>query len=316
MRKKSLRKRYLTILKNAFDFSTAEQRGIVVLCVILFLLIGYYFFLSRYYAEKQGLILTESAAVDSFLSQQQHYADSIYASRHNAYTQGKSYAKNINNQRFTPFDFCPDTMKVKDWVRLGFTEKQASQIEKFQSKGGKFFRKEDFKKLYCVSEETYCVLEPYIYIPAQEKQDEKRENPNVAPKHTHKLELNEADSMDLLKIPWIGEKTAAQIIAYRAKLGGFIHIDQLKEIKSINQERFAKIEPYLYADAAKITKININEATISMLVKHPYIEYYLAKSIVMQREQTGKYASLAEMGNILFIYDELYQKIAPYLTVE
>jgi DNA uptake protein ComE-like DNA-binding protein len=52
------------------------------------------------------------------------------------------------------------------------------------------------------------------------------------------------------------------------------------------------------------------------LVKHPYIDYYLAKSIVTQRDKKGKYASLTEMKKALLIYDELYQKITPYLTVE
>jgi len=207
-------------------------------------------------------------------------------------------------------------MKITDWVRLGFSEKQASQIAKFQAKGGKFFKKEDFKKLYCVSDETYSILEPYIQISHSEKNYEKRENPNPTPKYTHKLELNEVDSIDLLKVPGIGEKVASQIVSYRTKLGGFIRIDQLKEVFLIDDERFIKIEPYLYVNPANITKINVNEASISMLVKHPYIDYYLAKSIVTQRDKKGKYASLAEMKKALSIYDELYQKIIPYLTVE
>jgi DNA uptake protein ComE-like DNA-binding protein len=53
-----------------------------------------------------------------------------------------------------------------------------------------------------------------------------------------------------------------------------------------------------------------------MLVNHPYIDYYLAKSIVNHRDKKGKYSSLAEMKKTLLIYDELYLKITPYLTVE
>ena len=313
--KKTLRKRYWVNLKNTFDFSKAEQRGITVLCAILLLLIGYYFFLSRYYTEKQGVILTNNPTIDSFLVLQRHYSDSMRAAYQRAYTQGYAYGKK-GKQVFNPFDFCPDTMKLKDWMRLGFSEKQASRITNYQSKGGKFFKKEDFQKMYCVSEETYSILEPYIHISAAEKKQEKWENPNSAVKYTNKLELNEVDSFDLVKVPGIGEKTASRIILYREKLGGFIRIDQLKEVFSIDEERFTKIEPYLYVNAANIMKINVNEATISDLVKHPYIDYYLAKSIVTQRDKKGKYASLAEMKKVLLIYDELYQKIVPYLTVE
>jgi len=320
MPKKSPLKRYLIILKNSFDFSRAEQRGIIVLCVILLLLIGCYLFFSMYNTDKQKDILAENPAIDSFLLRQQQYSDSVRTSYRKTYSQENAYEKKGNRQVFNPFHFCPDTMKVKDWMRMGFSEKQASQIEKYQSKGGKFYKKEDFKKLYCVSEGTYSILEPYIHILSPEKQEEKREekrgNPNLALRHTHKLELNEVDSFDLLKVPGIGAKIAAQIISYRTKLGGFVYLDQLKEVALINEERFVKIEPYFHVNEENIKKININEADISALVKHPYIDYYLAKSIVSQRNKSGKYTSLEEMKKNLFIYEELYQKIAPYLTVE
>jgi DNA uptake protein ComE-like DNA-binding protein len=312
MPKRPLRKRYITKLKNAFDFSKAEQRGIIVLCVILLLLFFFSFFLSRYRSGTLSFISTENAAIDSFLVQQQRYIDSINA----LYASGHFYEKNRKKQVFNPFDFCPDTMKINDWMRLGFSDKQASQIVNYQSKGGKFYQKEDLKKLYCVSEETYQLLEPHIYISSSKKEYEKRETPDLALKYMPRLELNEADSADLLLISGIGATTASVIISYRTKLGGFIHIDQLKEIKYIDDERFAKIEPHLYVNPANIKKINVNEADFVVLVKHPYIDNYLAKTIVNLRDKKGKYASLEEMKKALLIYDELYQKIVPYLTVE
>ena len=316
MRKKSPIKRFQIRLKDAFDFSMAEQRGIVVLCGILVLLMVFRFFLSRYSADKQEDVLTENAAIDSFLLRQQHYSDSVKASYRKIHSQGNGDEKKDNKQKIKPFHFCPDTMKQKDWMRLGFSQKQAAQIEKYQSKGGRFYKKEDLKKLYCVSDITYSLLKPYIHISPLEKNVEKQENPNINLKYAHKLELNEADSLDLLKVSGIGTKTAAQIISYRTKLGGFIHIDQLKEIPIINEERFAKIELYLHVNEKNIKKININEATISILVKHPYIDYYLAKSIVNQRDKSGKYLSVEEMKKSLLIPNELYQKISPYLMVE
>ena len=314
MAKKNRYTRFRYKVIDAFDFSKAEQRGIIVL-IILLLLLFFIRFAVVYFQKNPTFSEAENADIESFIKRQQDYSDSMRTAYQNRFAQENWYGKK-GKQIFTPFEFCPDTMKLNDWIRLGFSEKQASQITNYQSKGGRFFKKEDFQKMYCVSEETYCVLEPYIRISAAEKAYEKWENPNPAPKYTHKLELNEADSIDLLKVPWIGESVASQIITYRTKLGGFIHIDQLKEVFLIDDERFTKIEPYLYVNAASITKINVNEATISMLVSHPYIDYYLAKTIVNQRNKTGKYASLSEMKKVLFIYDELYQKITPYLTVE
>jgi DNA uptake protein ComE-like DNA-binding protein len=51
-------------------------------------------------------------------------------------------------------------------------------------------------------------------------------------------------------------------------------------------------------------------------MKHPYIEYYLAKSIVNYREQKGKYTNVEDIKKAVHFYDELYQKIEPYLSVE
>ena len=312
MRKKSPIKRYQISVKNAFDFSVAEQRGIVVLCIILLLLIGVYFCLSRHYKENQGYLLTENPAIDSFFVRQQHYSDSMRASWN---TYSPTYAKG-GKQVFTPFHFSPDTMKANDWKRLGFSEKQASQIANFQSKGGKFYKKEDLKKIYCVTAETYTILEPYIHTASSEKKYESPKEPVLTEKMTHRFELNAVDSADLLLIAGIGEKTASRIISYRKKLGGFIRLDQLKEVYSIDDERFSKIEPHLYVNAASIKKININEADFVTLVKHPYIDDYLAKSIVNQRNKSGKYTSLEDMKRKLLIPDELFQKIKPYLTAE
>ena len=313
MRKKSPIKRYRISLKNAFDFSVAEQRGIVVLCVILLLLIVFYICLSRRYKESQGYLLTENSTIDSFLLSQRHYSDSMHASW-NTYSRD-TYGKQ-GKQVFTPFHFCPDTMKASDWKRLGFSEKQASQIANYQSKGGKFYKKEDLGKMYCITAETYSILEPYIQIASSEKKNEKPKEPVLMERMTHRFELNAVDSADLLLITGIGEKTASRIISYRKKLGGFIHIDQLKEVYSIDDERFSKIEPHLYVNAAIIRKINVNEADFVTLVKHPYIDDYLAKAIVNQRNKSGKYASLEDMKRKLLIPDELFQKIKPYLTAE
>jgi len=314
MREKNKYTRFRYRITDAFDFSKAEQRGIILLVILLFLLF-FVRFAIVFFQKNTMYSETKNTDIEQFVKRQQEYSDSMRTAHQNKYAQENKYGKK-SKQVFTPFDFCPDTMNIKDWIRLGFSEKQASQIEKYQSKGGKFLKKEDFQKMYCVSEETYGILAPYIHISIVEKKKEKWENSNFTVKYTNKLELNEMDSIDLLKIPGIGEKIAAQIISYRTKLGGFIRIDQLKEVFLIDEERFAKIEPYLYVNAANITKINVNEATISMLVKHPYIDYYLAKSIVNQRDKKGKYTSLAEMKKTLLIYDELYQKITPYLTVE
>lgn len=316
MAKKTIFKRLKIKLFDAFDFSRSEQRGIMILVVILLCLIGFRVAIS--YVHTSGEVSQANPqAVEEFLSMQQHYHDSVLLARQNRsfYTGSpKEWKKYTSSRKLIPFAFDPNTMTFSDWKRMGFSEKEAQQIVNFQSKGGRFFQKTDLKKLYCVSDEDYQLLEPYIQIVSKEKTDRKWETAKTAP-HA-KLNLNMADSIQLQQIPGIGQKTASRIVNYRKKLGGFANIHQLKEVYAIDSNRFLQIEPYLFVDKANVKRLNINKLEIKELIKHPYIDYYFAKAIVVYRQNHGKYNSVEDVKKAVHFYDELYMKIVPYLCVE
>lgn len=316
MAKKNILKRLQIKFSNTFDFSRSEQRGMMVLVVVLLGLIGLRIALS--YINTSGEVSEQNhQAVQQFLDMQQQYHDSILMARQqrNFYTGAPNdWKKYSSSRKLTPFAFNPDTMTFSHWKQMGFTEKEAQQITNFQSKGGRFFQKSDLKKLYCISDEDYQLLEPYIEISHGRQTENKWEAPKAI-SHA-KLNLNYVDSIQLQKIPGIGQKTASRIVQYRERLGGFTHIHQLTEVFAIDSNRFSQIEPYLYVDKTNLKKLNINKLEIKELIKHPYIDYYLAKSIVTHRQNYGKYKTVEDVKKAVHFYDELYQKIAPYLAVE
>ena len=57
-------------------------------------------------------------------------------------------------------------------------------------------------------------------------------------------------------------------------------------------------------------------AGVEILRQHPYIRWKLANVIVQYRQQHGPFASIQELANVSVISPELYQKIAPYLSLE
>ncbi|MBR4491214.1 MAG: helix-hairpin-helix domain-containing protein, partial [Bacteroidales bacterium] len=63
-------------------------------------------------------------------------------------------------------------------------------------------------------------------------------------------------------------------------------------------------------------KLRINHASVNELVKHPYIDYYLAKTIVVWRDNKGRFRSLDEMRSATRVYPELYNRLKPYLTTQ
>lgn len=60
-----------------------------------------------------------------------------------------------------------------------------------------------------------------------------------------KIDINKADKEALLSIPGIGEKLAQRIIVYRRQEGGFRGIEELKNIKGMNNYRYDKLKGLL-----------------------------------------------------------------------
>lgn len=60
------------------------------------------------------------------------------------------------------------------------------------------------------------------------------------------VDLNAAGKNDLMNLPGIGEKTADKIIEYRNRKGRINNIDELMNVKGIQQAKFKKIEKYIY----------------------------------------------------------------------
>jgi DNA uptake protein ComE-like DNA-binding protein len=129
------------------------------------------------------------------------------------------------------------------------------------------------------------------------------------------VKTNIADTLDLQEIRGVGSVLSNRIIKYRDQLGGFVSKDQLREVWGIDSARFDLIEDAFIIDKNNITKININEATIDQLKKHPYLDYYQAKAIVREREKNGSYSAVNDIRKIELIDDETFVKIFPYLDI-
>lgn len=101
------------------------------------------------------------------------------------------------------------------------------------------------------------------------------------------LDINMADSTALIDLPQIGQVMASRIHRYRNRLGGFVAMEQLFEIKGMDNERFETIKPYIILEHSEITKINVNQDEFKTLLRHPYLEYEQVKAIVNHREKKG-----------------------------
>ena len=73
------------------------------------------------------------------------------------------------------------------------------------------------------------------------------------------VELNEADTLTLKKIPGIGSTFARRIVRYRELLGGYYTVEQLAEVYGIDEERYIALYPWFRVDTTRLRPQSINQ---------------------------------------------------------
>lgn len=86
------------------------------------------------------------------------------------------------------------------------------------------------------------------------------------------IELNRADSLELVSLKGIGGYYASKILDYRSKLGGYFDIRQLREL-NLTYFNLDSMSRYLRADTSLIVKRYIGDYTFKNLLRHPYLDY-------------------------------------------
>ena len=129
------------------------------------------------------------------------------------------------------------------------------------------------------------------------------------------LEINQADSAQLEKLPMIGGFLAKQIVAYREALGGYYSLTQLLEIKYLKEDIWEKLHNQWTCNR-KVKTIQINTADLETLAKHPYLQWTQAKRIIHYRQTHGPFTTKDEIKMAKAIPDSMWTRIIPYLAVD
>ncbi|MEE1302096.1 MAG: helix-hairpin-helix domain-containing protein [Bacteroidales bacterium] len=130
------------------------------------------------------------------------------------------------------------------------------------------------------------------------------------------LDLNASDTLDLQEVRGVGKVRARNIYKYGQKLGGYISVEQLKEVYSIDSATFEQIKPHFYAGKTEIRKVNINSDDPKYLARHPYIDFALAKALIRFRKKYEKdFNSIEEIKQIHLMDEETFNKLRPYIKL-
>ena len=307
---------------NRNDRRVAIAAIIIGLCALVGLFVS-----DRYSADVVTFAAGDSAAVDSS------------GRMDDGWKVGYAVADVRAVERF-PFD--PNTADSSEFLRLGLRPWQVRNIYKYRAKGGIYRRKQDFARLYGLTVREYRELEPYIRIsdefqPAATLLDDNMSATNslhdslmarsreashsvrfrsdslrrpVKIQEGQHVELGTADTTQLQTVPGIGPYYAREIVRYGQRLGGYVSVDQLDEIESFPQEA----KRFFVVQEANPRKLNLNRLSLNELRRHPYLNYYMAKTIIDYRRLHGRIASLEDLRLSRDFPPEVIRRLKPYVA--
>ncbi len=315
----------LNYLKDFFSWSKKERIGVIALSVLLLTLFSLNFFFDRWFTPESDKWSADSLAYYSRI------LDSLEKDlkiEHSINQQKSEFQKLTKKSKIKYYPFDPNKIGKQEWINFGFSDKQAQSILNYKRSIKGFKTKDDLGRCFVIDSIKMNNLRPYIQIEKGLFQTEFTENSKVNNSYSPNnrkineidnavlVELNEADSIQLLSIRGIGPYFSNKIIVYRNQLGGYFNKEQLLEIWNFDSSRYQMVFDQIYIEPTLLVKLNINHAQVDELKSHPYIRWSLANAIVKYRIQHGEYGSLDDVKSIILMTDSIYKKLSPYLVVD
>jgi len=347
--------------KDFLSFTRREQRGLIVLFIIIIVVIGIRIVCQLMIPPVDfSQYVFDVTAIEEIAAESSD-ADETVLCLHRS--------------------FNPNTITREALISYGVDRKVADNWVAYLQNGGSFRKKEDVRKIYGLQEGVYQQLKDFMDLGSDEQIEPKAEIllsdrwidlnsvdsiglkafgcPNgiidsllllkedfwfparirqsllcqwnydsllkvkktLEPRFKNSAEdffvigMNLSDTADWAALPGIGPVLSRRIVVYRNRLGGFIQVDQLKEVYGISPILFDQLQPYLRIDTISLRTININTASLSRLRNHPYLDYYKARAIVDGRRSNKRFNQIDELLKLDGFDTTGWNKMHHYLSV-
>ena len=229
----------------------------------------------------------------------------------------------VEERRTELFPFDPNTADSTQLLRLGLQKWQVRSVYKYRAKGGVYREPKDFARLYGLTVKQYRELEPYIrisddYKPAStlfEKEKPKAREEGAGSRYPMKIregdriDLSLADTSMLKRVPGIGSYYARAIMRYGERLGGYVDMNQLKEIEGLPDD----VVKYFEVSRPHLRKLNLNTLTLGQLKSHPYLNFYQARAIIDYRRLKGVLKGVEDLRLMKEFSASDIDRLLPYI---
>ncbi|UYW00550.1 helix-hairpin-helix domain-containing protein [Flavobacterium agricola] len=288
-----------------FQFSKKQRKGIFALAILVLCVQGSIFLYVKFQAKEKY----ELSDQDKAWLNQQIILDSIQTS------------DSVNSQTIYPFN--PNFLTDFKGYQLGMSVAEIDRLFAFRAKNKFVNSASEFQQVTQISDSLLQVLSPYFKFPAWTQQNQSKTNciratntvrENVK-QTVQKTELNKATLTDLQKVVGIGPVLSQRIISDRQKMQAFVAWEQVQEIYGLSADVVVALQKHFeISDWSNIAKIDINEADIQTISQVPYINYNMAKQIVIYRSKFGDFKSMQDLVAVPNFPKEKAVIIQHYIT--
>jgi len=193
--------------------------------------------------------------------------------------------------------FDPNELDLSGWQNLGFSEKQAKSILNYKEKTlrGKFNDISDVKNSYVISDKKFQEIEAWIKFKNNDGNIKIISDTIKNNEKTQIIELNSVSFVELKKFGF-SEKTCANFISFRKKLGGFAIKKQIMEVYSIDKNLAQKLIDESELNTENVIKIDILSDNENTLRNHPYFRKYAEKIVFYRISYNNKEKLIKKLG--------------------
>lgn len=222
--------------------------------------------------------------------------------------------------------FNPNTADSNTLLLLGFSERQIRTLQKYRKAGGRFYKKEDFAKLYFVDDNLYAKYKSYIDIPTKRREENytRKDKPKTSVKKekktSKKVFLFEFNPNTLSKNGWdslgVPQKTISIIENYRNKGGTFYKKEDLLKIYGFPRELYETLAPHIVIPEKKITVAKTVAYNLNTITADELEDLKISKStttkLIKYRKSLGGFVHLKQLLEIYNLKERDYNLLKKY----
>ncbi|MEI7588352.1 MAG: helix-hairpin-helix domain-containing protein [Chitinophagia bacterium] len=266
--------------KAYFIFSVKEQKGIMVLGIVLLL------------STVIGMLMPKPLVSSKIKKDQKEYAS---------------------------FNFDPNTIDSAHALLLGIPPRQISTLLHYRNKGGRFYRQQDLAHWYGLKKDLLEKLMPLVNIRKMDTMEVLKQNRITNYKYGYKysggertkgylihdknpmkeldwtIDINVATANEWMLSTHLSKITIESLLQYKQYLGGFQSVYQISKVYGIADSSFQRLRPHLRVQKTKSGKWIANLMTFEQWKKLELFQDKEIKQLLHFKKEHGGRIGLRDL---------------------